>query len=183
MFCRKSVISTGLLSVLHVTSTLLWTPWLSTICLSTSWGSSRSQMPGYVLLGLVWPPCATRATFRLHLLRTKAGGVGFTNFYLLDLKDLELKLEAPLGGKVKNKIEISVWLILTGSIFTYQCIISAATFKKDKTVVCDNDSVCLFWSSSGRSVKDYPPVPVHWLARTRSAKNWGGFYWLYWTSP
>lgn len=60
VFCRKNVISTGLLSVLHVTSTLLWTPWLSTICLSTSWGSSRSQMPGYVLLGLVWPPCANR---------------------------------------------------------------------------------------------------------------------------
>lgn len=103
VFCRKSVISTGLLSVLHVTSTLLWIPWLSTICLSTSWGSSRSQMPGYVLLGLAWPRCATRATFRLHLRRTKAGGVGFTNFYLLDLKDPEWNEKHLKGESKKNR--------------------------------------------------------------------------------
>lgn len=47
-FFRKSAISTGPPSAPHATSTLWWTPWLSTTCLSTSSGSSKLQMPGWV---------------------------------------------------------------------------------------------------------------------------------------
>lgn len=47
--CRRSVISTGQQSGQPGTSTLWWIPWLSTTCPSTSWESSKSLMPGWVV--------------------------------------------------------------------------------------------------------------------------------------
>ena len=37
-------------------------------------------------------------------------------------------------------------------------------------------------SPPGRPVQNNPPVPVHWLARARSAKNWRGLHWFHRTS-
>lgn len=45
---RRSVISTGLQRDLRATSTSSWTPWLNTTCRSTSYGSLKSQTPGWV---------------------------------------------------------------------------------------------------------------------------------------
>ena len=43
---RRSVTSTGRLSAPPATSTSWWILWRNTTCLSTSFGSSRSQTPG-----------------------------------------------------------------------------------------------------------------------------------------